>query len=86
MYIFIFLIKGYSSIGVKKTFFVLFQTMRTGLHLLARLRTESKLWLYKFRHIWLGIFVSFPTHDSRLLGKSLSIGNAFSHHAALFNN
>lgn len=37
-------------------------------------RKKPELWLHQLRQLRLGISVSFQTHDTRLLGKTLSSG------------
>jgi len=68
------------------TFPNLLQYVRSWLHVPARFRQESKLWLHQFRYLWLGISVSLQANDTRLLGEPLPTGKIteqFSHQTCL---
>lgn len=47
------------------------------LHLSARLRKESELWLHIVRLFWMGFLIGFPVDDAGLLGEFIPAGERF---------
>ena len=50
------------------------QTMWRRLHLFARIRSKSQLWLHKFWYFRMGFSIRFSSYDTGFLGEFISIG------------